>query len=464
MRPSATRIGLIAGREFQAAVMNKGFVIGLLLMPLIIAGLAVVFPRMTQNRAPDVRGDVAVIDPTGQVIGALRESLAPAALAKRRLDGAKRALENAPAPVRDAAAGSDETLQRAIGTPPELTILDRSANADLQREKTWLTAIRSSGQNQGSRHLALIVVQPDAVTPAPGRSEYGGYDLYVPENLDERIETELYDAVRESLVSARIRAHNLDRAQVEAVMRVRRPSSVTVTATAERRTNTAFNRALPWVFAGLLVFGVMIGGQTLLTQTIEEKSNRVIEVLLSAVSPIELMAGKILGQMAVSLLVLALYIGMGLFVLLSFALIGLLDPLLVIYLVLFFLISYLLFAAIFAAVGAAVNEMREAQSLMTPVMLALMAPWLFAPLIGREPNSTFAIVMSFLPPVNTFAMMIRLASTTPPPLWQVAVSMVIGVAAAWVVTWLGAKVFKVGLLMHGKPPSMGTLVRWAREA
>jgi ABC-2 type transport system permease protein len=96
--------------------------------------------------------------------------------------------------------------------------------------------------------------------------------------------------------------------------------------------------------------------------------------------------------------------------LMSFAMIGLLDPVLILYLVVFFVISYLLFAAVFSAVGAAVNEMREAQSLMTPVMLALMAPWMFAPVIGREPNSMFAVALSFIPPVNTFAMMIRLAS------------------------------------------------------
>jgi ABC-type Na+ efflux pump permease subunit len=286
----------------------------------------------------------------------------------------------------------------------------------------------------------------------------------VAENLDERVETELYDALRESLVGVRIRAHNLDRSQVEAVLRVRRATSVTVGAGTERRTNVAFNRMLPFMFAGLLVFGVMIGGQTLLTQTVEEKSNRVIEVLLSAVSPIELMAGKILGQMAVSMLVLALYIGMGLFMLMSFAMFGLLDPLLILYLAVFFVISYLLFAAVFSAVGAAVNEMREAQSLMTPVMLTLMAPWMFASLIAREPNSTFSIALSLIPPVNTFAMMIRLASATPPPTWQVLATMVIGLAAACAVVWFAAKVFKVGLLMHGKAPNMGTLVRWARQA
>jgi ABC-2 type transport system permease protein len=314
------------------------------------------------------------------------------------------------------------------------------------------------------RHLALVVVHPDAVVPAEGRREYGAYDIYVPQNLDERVETTIYEGLREALVSARVRAHNLDRDQVEAVMRLSRSSSVTVTLGNERATNTGFNRFLPFIFAGLLVFGILIGGQTLLTQTIEEKSNRVIEVLLSAVSPLELMAGKILGQMAVSRLVLLFYIGMGLLLLMSFAMIGLLDPLLVLYLIVFFLVAYLVFAAVFAAVGAAVNEMREAQSLMTPVTLVLMAPWIFAAAIGRDPNSTFSVVMSLVPPVNTFAMMIRLASSTPPPFWQVGLSIAIGLASAVGAMWFAAKVFKVGLLMHGKPPNFATLVRWAKAA
>jgi ABC-2 type transport system permease protein len=458
---SVRRIGLVAGREFMAAVGNKGFVIGLLLMPALIALLAVAFPRLMTQRAQAIRGEVAIIDHSGQIAGPLRAALAPEAIAARRFETTRRALENAPPAVRSAAGSSGSAVQRVVGAPPELTILDRPVTTDLQAEKQWLTEPPAAG---GLRHLALLVVQPNAVVAGDGRSDYGTYELFVAENIDERIETELYDALRESLVSARIRAHNLDRNQVEAVMRVRRATSVTVAAGAERQTNVAFNRMLPFVFAGLLVFSVMIGGQTLLTQTVEEKSNRVIEVLLSAVSPIELMAGKILGQMAVSMLVLALYAGMGLFLLMSFAMFGLIDPLLILYLVIFFVISYLLFAAVFSAVGAAVNEMREAQSLMTPVVLVLMAPWIFAPVIGREPNSTFSIALSFIPPVNTFAMMIRLASPTPPPTWQVLATMVIGLAAACAVIWFAAKVFKVGLLMHGKAPNIATLMRWAKEA
>jgi ABC-2 type transport system permease protein len=456
------RVWLVAQREFLAAVMNKGFVIGLLVMPALIAVLVMVMPRLMSSQGERITGEVSVIDSTGQVLPDLRAGLTLEAIARRRAQTARRALENTPEAVRAVAeSASDEAIQRAMGAAPAFTILERSATADVQAEKRWLTEAVAPGR---LRHVALVVVHPDAVVLSEGKSQYGTYDIYVPENIDERIETTIFDALRESLVTARVRANNLDRAQVEAVMRVQRATSVTVTDGAERRTNTGFNRFLPFIFAGLLVFGIMIGGQTLLTQVIEEKSSRVVEVLLSAVSPLELMAGKILGQMAVSMLVLAFYVAIGGLLLFSFAMLGLIDPLLIVYLVVFFLVGYLVFASVFAAVGAAVNEMREAQSLMTPIMLALMAPWFFATPIGENPNAPFSIVMSLVPPVNTFAMMIRLSSTTPPPFWQVGLSIVIGVASAVAAMWFAAKVFKVGLLLHGKPPTIGTLIKWARMA
>jgi len=166
----------------------------------------------------------------------------------------------------------------------------------------------------------------------------------------------------------------------------------------------------------------------------------------------------------VSLLVLALYIGIGVLMLSSFAMLGLLDPWLIVYLVIFFLITFFLFASVFGAIGAAVNEMREAQALVTPVMLVLMAPWLLAAPVARDPNTTLAIALSFIPPVNTLAMMIRMASTSPPPLWQVWLSIAVGLGAACATTWVAAKIFRVGLLMFGKPPNFATLIRWARQS
>jgi len=282
--------------------------------------------------------------------------------------------------------------------------------------------------------------------------------------VDDRVEGEIYQGLREAIISARIKAQALDRAAIDRMVRVARVKSITVTRNDQRQTVAGFNMLLPGAFAILLFIGVMTGGQALLTSTVEEKSSRVIEILLSAVSPMELLAGKLLGQMAVSLLALAFYVALGMALLVSFAMFGLFNPWLLVYLLIFFLIAYFVVGAMMLTVGSVVNDMREAQSMMMPVMLLVMAPWLFWLPISRDPNSTFSTVVSFVPPVNTFAMLLRMASNTPPPWWQVWTSIAIGIASVVAVLWCAAKVFRIGLLMYGKPPDFATMVRWVRAA
>ena len=102
--------------------------------------------------------------------------------------------------------------------------------------------------------------------------------------------------------------------------------------------------------------------------------------------------------------------------------------------------------------------------MMMPIMLIIMTPWIFWFPISREPNSTFSTVISFVPPVNSFTRLLRMASNSPPPWWQVWLSIGIGVASVGAALWFAAKVFRIGLLMYGKPPNLATLVRWARAA
>ncbi|MCK5379656.1 MAG: ABC transporter permease, partial [Acidobacteria bacterium] len=111
-----------------------------------------------------------------------------------------------------------------------------------------------------------------------------------------------------------------------------------------------------------------------------------------------------------------------------------------------------------------VNEMREAQTLMTPVMVTLMIPWMLWLPITRNPNSLFATITSFIPPINTFVMLLRMTSTSPPPMWQVWVTIAIGLLSVWGALWFAAKVFRVGLLMFGKPPNFATLIKWVKMA
>jgi len=157
-----------------------------------------------------------------------------------------------------------------------------------------------------------------------------------------------------------------------------------------------------------------------------------------------------------------LYTGIGLVALTTFALNGLVDPLLFVYLIVFFVVSYVTAAALMAAIGAAVNDLRDAQSMMAPVMMIFMLPYLLMFPVINQPNSLLSTVASFIPPIGNFVMMVRLSTNTPPPVWQVILAILIGAAGAYFALQLAAKVFRVGLLMFGKPPTFATLIRWIR--
>jgi ABC-2 type transport system permease protein len=451
------KILLIAQRDFLTTISNKGFLFGLFILPLMIAVAVLLGPRLVSaSRSPQVVGRVAVMDPTGQVLPQLRSTLSAATIEARRKENARRQLADVPAANR---AMVERGMQAALGTVPNLTIEERPAAADVATEKQALSAADAA-----SRPLALIVIDRDAVERDDPSAEFGTYDLYASRTLDGETETVIYQSLSDAIIAARLGVAKLDQRQVDAMTRVRRPTSTIVTATGEQRAQRRFMEFLPFLVGIFIFVGVITGGQTLMTSTVEEKSSRVVEVLLAAVSPFQLMAGKLLGQSAVGLLAMGIYLGLGLLALYSFAMFGLIDPMLIVYFLVFFLITYLVFGALMIAIGAAVNQIQEAESLMGPVMLLLLVPYLLSPMIGRAPNSTLAVAISFIPPMNTMAMMARMASDSPPPEWQIWLTVLVGVGGACAAVWFAAKIFKVGLLMHGKPPNVATLIRWARQA
>ena len=460
------KILCVAKREFLATVTTKAFIIGMFLTPAMIGVFLLIFPRMVDRTPPKVVGEIAIVDGSGQVAEGLRDYLRAERYVQRREEQSREAADAAPEAVKSIVAQSPEAqaaMQRqvaaALGEVPQLTVVALDPGIDLEDAKTPLKIQVSRGE---AGRLALVIVHPDAVQRAPGKDQFGSYELFVRSKLDDRIESDIRNGLREAIVEARVRNSGMKRDEIDALTTVQRPRSRTVTAEGERTTNQMFNQLLPAAFIMLLLISSLTSSQSLLTSTIEEKSSRVVEVLLSAVSPLELMAGKILGQMAVGFVVLALYGSLGILALFSFAMFGLLDPVLIVFLLIFFVLASLTFAALMAAIGSAVSEIREAQGLLTPVMLVLMAPIMFWMPISREPNSAMAVALSFVPGVGNFVTLLRMASNSPPPAWQVALSIVICAAGAAAAVWAASKVFRIGLLMFGKPPTFGTLIRWIR--
>jgi|HubBroStandDraft_6_1064221.scaffolds.fasta_scaffold06454_3 ABC-2 type transport system permease protein len=426
------RVWMIACRDFIATVSAKAFIFGLLLMPVLVALGATFVPRLIRaSPGSGIHGQVAIIDRTGSVLPGLRSALA--------------------SPV----AG-----QLKLQSMPVLSLLERPVDAQPEHEKSWL----AEHDSKGLQHLALVVIPTNAVMLAAGEHQYGTYELYVSKNLPDSAEGVIHEGLRRAIVASRLKNKGLDPVDIETSLRVVRPNATLVGAGGERPNQRLVRGLLPAAFAILLFIGVMTGGQALMTSTIEEKSSRVIEVLLSAVSPLELMCGKLLAQFGASLLLLTVYVGLGLLALIQFAAMGFVEPVLLVELALFFAIAYLTYGAMMLTIGAAVNQVSEAQALLGPVMLLLIVPYVLSVVIALTPSSTMSVALSFVPPINTFVMPARLASDAPPPGWQVALTMLVALGFAFLVLWFAAKVFRIGLLMQGKPPDFATLIRWTRMA
>jgi ABC-2 type transport system permease protein len=242
-------------------------------------------------------------------------------------------------------------------------------------------------------------------------------------------------------------------------------------ATEEVRTQDLLRQWAPTAFVYLLWISIFTVAQMLLTNTVEEKSNRLMEVLLSSVSPIQLMAGKILGIAATGLAMLGSWmvffwvatkylprlldveVGFDLSVIAT-------DPVYIGSFLVYFLLGYLFYAGLLVAIGSACNSLKEAQNLMMPVTLMLIVPLAAMVPISRDPNGMLAKTLSYIPPFTPFVMMNRAAG--PPTVREYAVTTILLLAAVAAVMWGAAKVFRVGVLMTGKAPRFGEILRWIR--
>jgi ABC-2 type transport system permease protein len=467
---SVGRILYVARREFISTALTKGFIIGLAMPLVVLLIMVVLMPLLIGGPAPKVTGELAIIDPTGAVAGRLQEEWAPEAVARRHAARSEMLQEAVGEAVGEGAelpsaqqSAMDDAMEMALGAAPDIIVVELLAAADIEAEKQALWD-RPGAAKADRPRLALVQIAPDAVRREGGARNYGAYDLFLRSKQDDRVTAEIRRTIEDAIIDARIDAAGLEAEDVFALTRLAGARAREVSERGERASNVVLNMLLPFAYMLLLLMSSMMGGQFLMTTVVEEKSSRVIEVLLSAVSPLELMAGKILGQLVVGLLLLLAYGGLGVGALAVFAILDLLEPLALVSMLVFFFISYLTIAALMAAIGAAVNELREAQSLQGPIMIILMIPYLLFLPISRNPDSAFSVACSFIPPINPFAMMLRVASTSPPPLWQVGLSMLIGALTAAAAVWLAAKIFRVGLLMFGKPPNLRTLIRWVRMA
>jgi ABC-2 type transport system permease protein len=487
---------IVAWREFKSTALTKAFILAAVLVPAMIIALGVLGPLLFNPQPPPLRGTIVFIEsPDAPIINAAQIEFSNENILKR-IRGMAQAREDKPSGLAEARSmmndiegGRNPRSMSAVTREFEIALtLDTSRQpSELEDVKAMLArgelvAIVTTlepppppkkdsepGADSATQPEAASASQPEqTVQPSTTNRTPATRvpTVYVPSSMNVKHTGLIEDLVQASTARARIEAAGLDVQTVRDLARAPDPNTVRISKEglekSEGKGTKVFKMMLPMGFMMLIWIGAFVSANYLLTTTIEEKSNKVMEVLLSAVSPMQLMGGKIIGQALVGMVMVGMYLAMAIAGLTAAAAADLIEWQDLIYFALFYIMAYFMIASIMAAIGSAVNELREAQSLMTPAMLLLMIPLMLWLPISDSPNGTLATVTSFIPPLIPFVMILRVTGGEPIAQWQIIASLVVGFGSMFGMIWMAAKIFRIGVLMYGKPPSPLELIKWLR--
>ncbi len=430
----------IIKREYLERVRTKWFAIATLLGPVLflaITVLPVLF--ISRTKASVETTNISIIDATGANLGTRVAAL-----------------------LTDSASAKPTVVITAPGDVAAAESLSTRAVMDKSR--------------QG--YLIL-----DSLTLQGSKARYAGRNSTTVPDMNR-----IGNAVDKAVLGLRLEGTGLTQARIDSLTRVDIRLDKTQLSDKGREKSGAGSTILGLIVSFLLYMVLVLYGQTVLRSVIEEKTTRVAEVVISSVRPEILLAGKIIGIGGVAVTQMGVWIASSLWITAqvvpmlmkrSAAAIGsaaadsvarsndMLSSIpnfsigLLIALLLFFILGFIFYSCLYAAVGSTVNSESEAQQAATPVVMLLIVSAVFIQPVALAPQSTLASVMSMLPFSAPIMMPMRM-SLTSVPAWQVAVSLIGMVLACLAAIWFSARIYRVGLLMYGKRPSMKELFKWLR--
>ena len=418
---------IIIRREFLERVRSRAFALGTVAFPLFMLGI-MLLPRLFEGGGEERR--LAVL------------SEAPPEITERFV-----AVLTTP-PEEDEAADT-YTLERASGTLEERR---GELNQRVQEEEI-----------DGYVFLPADILSSNQV-------------LFRAQNIANfGVQADIRYAASEAVQAERLRRAGLDGGEVAELIRPVEVQGARVTATGEEGGDAETTFWAAYVVAFLIYFVTFFYGVNVMRGVLEEKTNRIAEVMVSSVRADQLMLGKIIGVGAAALLQIGLWAGFFLLLTRSNAIAQqfgisetvrdavVIDPTSALLLMLFFVLGFFLFAALFAALGAAVTSEQEAQSFQMVAIVPLLVPLLFLVEVAGNPLGTTATVLGLIPFTAPVAMPMRLATVTVPAV-QIVTSLVLMLIAIAVVGWVAGKIYRIGILSTGKRPTLRELGRWLRAA
>ncbi len=442
MRPNLSKIWVVATTEFGSSVRTKSFIVSLLLLPILV-GSSIVLQLFVMGRVDSRTRSFAVVDRTGELYPAIEK--AAKAYNEKTVDARGKTILPRIEPSLVKAPGPDDSAV-------VLELSDRIRRGELG---------------------AYVVIPAEATqTPPPGASKPPAIAYHSDNPNDDVVRNWLVGTINGEVRSRRFRSAGLDQALAD---RLNQPVGIDNLGLVNRQATTAGGQPgikaaekidpvrtaiVPIVLMYVMFFVIMTSTPQLLNSVIEEKMSKISEVLLGSVSPFELMMGKLVGQTGIAAVLAALYIGGGYGVALYYGYADVVSIPLLLAMVLFLVLAILLYGSLYMAVGAACSELKDAQSLMMPVILMSMFPVMIWPAILKDPASPLSVGLSLFPPASPYLMLMRLGMQPAPPAWQVALAITGTTLTALFCIWAAGKIFRTGLLMQGKAPSFRELARW----
>jgi ABC-2 type transport system permease protein len=437
---------VVAAREYFAAVKTKSFVIGVVLMPILMGG-GIIVQALLKDQVDPRPKHFAVIDRT------------PGHQFYEILVAASEA--------RDKQLTNKETGQR---TKPsfQLERVDVPADANLPEVRLDLSERVRNAELTGFLEIGPDILKPAGLPggPPPPQARAVRYQTNRPSYMDFPKWVEA--TIHLSAMSARGEQKGLSATDVATIIQPvpllnkgltkRDPYTGEIVDAPDQNPIVAL--LLPGGLVVLMFMVVLMGCAPLMQGVMEEKMQRIAEVLLGSVRPFPLMMGKLLGMAGVSLTMAAVYLSGAYWAVHHFGYAEYLTFEIIAWFLLYQVLAVFMFGSLYTAVGAACADMKEAQAMMMPVTLVIVMPMFVWIQVVQEPTSAFSMAVSLFPPATPLLMVARQSIPPGIPLWQPLLGVVLMVATTLLCVYAAGRIFRVGILMQGKGARFADLARW----
>ena len=411
-----SKVLAVARWEYFEKVKSKAFLIGLFLTPLIMIGMGVL-PTLFATQEDTESRVIGIIDPGGRVAAPFAQRMQQ-----------RYTLKN----------GRPNYIVLPLAVGP---------GADVD------AAVREASRRVGADELeGFFALDPVRDSVVEFRSKSVG---------DFRIGARIEENLKEIRAEQRVAALGLDPAVLRE-LDVRLDVRMVKIASGGEREDGGFERVFfsAYIFMMMLFLLIITSGQMLVRSVIEEKSNRIVEVLVSSCSPTQLMGGKVLGLSALGLTQMAFWGLIGVAASVQFGM-NIIDVTNALLLVLYFVLGYLLYAAVFIGVGSPLNTEQEAQQVTSYLVMLLIVPIVLAIPAMKEPDATWIKVLTFFPLLTPTMMALRIPIQMP-ALWEILATVGLLLLSIYLAMVAAGRIFRIGILVTGKRPRLAEILRWIR--